>query len=164
MKLLRQPNRWSCLPVSFCMVLDITYERMIELVGHDGSEIIYKKYEEPICRRSFHIQEMIDVCIFHDYSITQIEKSSTLVNKYGKEYAIDFPLTRLKRYLLDYTGVLVGTGHLGTPHAVAWDGVYIYDPNGTKYPLDHFNIDSFFLVVKNNITEKSILESMSELT
>jgi len=46
------------------MVLDTTQEQLIEELGHDGSEILWPQYNEPLCRRTFHVQEFT-VCAFN---------------------------------------------------------------------------------------------------
>lgn len=37
MKLIRQPNQWTCGACAVAMVLDLPLERVIEAMGHDGS-------------------------------------------------------------------------------------------------------------------------------
>ena len=62
MKIQKQPNRWSCLPTSFAMILDVDVNELIRKIGHDGSEILWPNLEEPYCRRAFHIEEIAMVC------------------------------------------------------------------------------------------------------
>jgi hypothetical protein len=68
-----QPNRWSCLPTAFAMVLDIPVSQIFDYLGHNGEAIVWPQLEEPRCRRSFHIQEMIDFCFSKKYSVTGID-------------------------------------------------------------------------------------------
>lgn len=151
MNLQKQSNKWSCLPTAFAMALNLPVEDVILIIGHDGSDKLFPSQEEPYCRRSFHIQELIDVSLKHGYSVTEILLHSYLevmdeiidVQEFGKERMVD--------YLKNYTGVLIGRQDNGTPHAVAWDGVDILDPNGTVYNLIHFNVNMFMLIQKINL-------------
>ena len=150
MKLLKQPNRWSCLPTAFAMLLDITVEEVVVALGHDGSELIYPGHSEPYCRRSFHIQEMIDVCLLRNIGIVQIERAP-VSEALGATYNVPVPKARMEFYLSKFPGVLIGVGSIsGKPHAVAWNGSKIFDPNGTTYPLSNFKPDLFFVKIKFN--------------
>ncbi len=40
MKLQTSPNRWSCLPTSFAMALDVRAGQVIKWLGHDGSQVV----------------------------------------------------------------------------------------------------------------------------
>jgi hypothetical protein len=50
----------------------------------------------------------------------------------------------------DHTGLLIGLGSRGTPHAAAWepfdgeDGL-VYDPCGEKYSKDKFQLREFWI-------------------
>ena len=146
LKIQMQPNRWSCLPTAFAMALDISVKEVIDIIGHDGSEIIFPQFKEPACRRSFHIQEMIDVCMLRDVAVIQIEVDPVSCVKENSFYKVPVSDTRLDYYLSLYTGVFVGVGSMNTPHAVAWSGRQIFDPNGTVYYLSDFKVEVFFIL------------------
>lgn len=150
--LLQQPNKWSCLPTAFSMAIGIDLEKIYALIGHRGDEIVFPDLAEPYCRRSFHIQEMIDVCLVHDYMVTPIERTPISEAK-GQTYAVPQNDKRMQFYITNYTGVLIGQGKAGTPHAVAWNGLEVLDPNGTSYKVWNFEINMFFLIAKFNITK-----------
>ena len=73
MRLLRKPERWMCLPASFAMVLDLPLAAIFEEIGHDGSQIMRPDLPEPTCRRGFHPQELIHVCLSHGHAATRVE-------------------------------------------------------------------------------------------
>jgi hypothetical protein len=151
MKLQRQPNKWSCLPTAFAIVLDKDVEKVLKLIGHDGSEKIFPDLEEPYCRRSFHLQELVEVCLYYKYAVTQIEVNP-VSEACGQLYPVPTCKATFSHYLHVGTGVLLGHGSAGTPHAVAWDGRIVYDPNGLVYDLAKFTPMAFLLIAKINIT------------
>lgn len=140
-------NRWSCLPKAFAMAIGIHWEFLIEMIGHDGSEIIWSELPEPYRRRSFHIQEITDALFKLKYSVTTIDAELiTMPAKEGVEPFIIKDKGRMGRYLYSgNTGVLVGKTITGNRHAVYWNGIMIHDPNGTEYGLDLFRIDTFYI-------------------
>ena len=74
MQLQKQPNKWSCLPTSFAIVLNCPVQEIFDYLGHDGSEIIWPENKDPFNRRAFHIQEMIDFAYFEkDFYVTPFE-------------------------------------------------------------------------------------------
>lgn len=147
-----QPNEWSCLPTAFAIVLGISLEKVVEDIGHDGSDIIFPDLDEPYRRRSFHIQELIDVCMFRDIGVIPIEHNPESEVK-ELIYKLQMPAKRLDYYILKYTGVLTGLSSSGSSHAVAWDGEKVLDPNGSIYNISNFHINTFFIITKFNITK-----------
>lgn len=151
MILQESPNKWSCLPTSFAMALDKEVQQVLSLVGHNGSEIIWPKLKEPYCRRSFHIQEMILISYALGYTCTPFEAIPVSKPLGATEpYAIDIatPQGRMNDLLFDNYGVLIGLGKSGLPHAVAWDGYQIFDPNGTIYNISSFTLETFWYMRK----------------
>lgn len=151
MNLQRQPNKWSCLPTAFAMVLNLPVEDVILIIGHDGSDKLFGNQEEPYCRRSFHIQELIDVSLKHGYAVTEILPNSYLEVMDEVIDVQEFGADRMEDYLQNYSGVLIGREGRRIPHAVAWDGVDILDPNGTVYNLVNFNVSVFMIIQKINL-------------
>ena len=143
----KQSNVWTCLPMSFAMVLDVPTQGIFDHCGHDGSEIVFPGYVDPYCRRSFHIQEMIDFCFYKRKYVIQIDDQPVSSNGLGDQYSVKVADHRMASYLWHGKGVLVGSIN-NKPHAVAWDpmSAIVYDPNGTNYSIDKFNIRSFFLI------------------
>lgn len=146
MQLQIAPNRWSCLPTSFAMVLDIPLEQIITMIGHNGSAILWPDFEEPFCRRAFHIQELIDCCNQLDYAVTLIEAMPISEVK-GRYFQQPLSVERFYNHLSGTRGILTGVGRrLGNPHAVAWDGFNIFDPVGEIYPLDEMSIQDYWKI------------------
>jgi len=154
MQLIVQPNRWSCLPTSFAMALDCKVDELIEEIGHDGSEIIYPDASEPLNRRSFHTQELIDCAIKRFHAVVPIEIIPVSCNDVkGELYDVKFQEgneIRIMKYLNRFDGVIVGRGiRSGLPHAVAWDSIdcAIKDPVGRCYRIDDFAVEIFFAII-----------------
>lgn len=161
MLLQKQPNEWSCLATAFAIAFNIPLESMLNIIGHDGSEDIHPHLSIPYCKRSFHIQEMIDVGFELNYAIVQIDLE--LIQVAGKyKWSAGIKAERFATYMAKYVGVLTGIAPSGKPHAVAWNGHLCLDPNGTQYKLDKFDVDTFFLIIKINITDETIFEKTSE--
>lgn len=147
MQLLRQVNRWSCLPTALAMLADVSLEDVLDKIGHDGSEIIFPTLPEPLCRRSFTVEEIQYVTAAFSFVLVQYHPGVIYKPKEGCEKQILFPQFQLK--LEEVDGLLFGTPNgknLG--HVVAWSAMekMIYDPNGTKYPADcgYFVIETFY--------------------
>jgi hypothetical protein len=152
MRLQTQPNKWSCLPTAFAIATSIPVAEFIEFAGHDGSEILFPDYDEPYCRRSFHPQELTDMCLRENFAVIPIERQPMVLSN-DHVHMVPMFERRMDYYLLNYTGVLIGMSQAGTPHAVAWNGHRILDPNGTEYGITNFTIETFFLIAKFNITK-----------
>ena len=104
MRLLRKPERWMCLPTSFAMVLDLPLSAIFDEIGHDGSQIIWPDLPEPTCRRGFHPQELIHVCLNHGHAATRVELYPVLARR---RTAVD--------YIIAYPDEQLGPLHAGHP-------------------------------------------------
>lgn len=155
----RTPNGWSCLAASFATILGCSFKGLILEVGHDGSEIVFPGLPDPYCRRSFHIQEMIDCCDLLNLSVTPFEAQPVslpsvpepFVGKWNA-YKLDFDgnARRLMNKLENRIGVITGVNLRGAPHAVAWDGQNILDPaSGETYGVHLFSVQTFWRVQSN---------------
>lgn len=147
MDLYLQPNLWSCLPTAFGMVLGLTPKEMFEAIGHDGSEIIWPGLDDPDCRRAFHPQECINVCLQQCRFPVQIdvEASSVPMGHDVTPYTIkEIDKERLLSIMETVSGVIIGIDHRNKAHAVAWNREQILDPTGHMYSIDEFDPHSFF--------------------
>lgn len=157
----RTPNSWSCLAASFATVLNLSVEQIVEYVEHDGSEVLWPHLNDPQKRRSFHIQEMIDVAVRFGYSVTPFEAMPrSRVKGQSSVWNVemrDGNAYRINKYLGSGKGVLTGLNLIGKPHAVAWDGLKVHDPagrfmNGEWQPYSYeshlFQLDTFWRVSK----------------
>jgi hypothetical protein len=155
MKLQKQPNKWSCLVTSFAMVLDIAVETAMIMIGHNGSEVIFPLEADPKKRRSFHIQEMVDLCYNLGKCVIPIEGLPVYGIKYEDPrhlLIIEKAIDRVDKYLSKEDGVLTGIvikDDGSKRHAVAWNHkeAMIYDPNGIVHPLStEFRLETFWMV------------------
>lgn len=145
MQLLVQPNRWSCLATAAAMVLDTSTEKVIELVGHDGSMILWPDQPEPLCRKGFHIEELQYVaCKLGVILATFARDFEYAPNGFGYRHTYSFhaDFDRITKLL---NGILVGTYDGKHAHAVAWNANegLIYDPSGRRAPPDGFIAEAF---------------------
>ena len=139
MKLLTQPNRWTCLITAYAMVFDETIESMIKLIGHDGSEIIWQKQDEPKRRAGHTHHEMQYVARRLGYYLVDYKPCFG----YAPPGEIKL-MTRAFREWVDvlatHEGVLSGSYQgRSNSHAVAWDKGLIYDPTGHVSRIDEFD-------------------------
>jgi len=136
MRLLRKPERWMCLPASFAMVLDLSLGDIFAEIGHDGSAIKFPLLPEPVCRRGFHPQELIDVCLAHSCAATRIELAPCLMPTPGNSGWPVLPdgvdWRRFQRTIDLTRGVIEGVGRR-CGHAVAYEFGRIFDPDGREY-------------------------------
>lgn len=144
MKLLRQPNNWSCLLTSAAMVLDKPYEELIKVLGHDGSDILWPNLQEPYRRRAF-IEPEIQFLFWH-YDMVLVDYVPNVAYRSTASCIAKHLKFNIDQMLKDYDGILLGEFRLGVKHAVAWnheEGI-IYDPTScTKQPLYAFNVSHF---------------------
>ena len=152
MNLITQPNLWSCSIAAAAMILDINIQTLIGIIGHDGSEIVFPKLQEPGNRRGFHIQEIIDCAIELGYFVTPIEILPYSTPDGKNEFPINFSegnSHRLLKYVSKTKGILTGLGNKWY-HAMAWDGKNIYDPNGYIYPFHDckINLDCYWIFIE----------------
>lgn len=145
----KSPNRWSCLPTAVAIALNVTVESVISWVGHDGSEITHAGLPEPMNRRGFHQQEMIEMCLMDGLAVTQIDLYPCA---YGipkgssrglKLFSIrnESEESRFLRHLLNTKGWLDVRTKSGLGHALAYsenyqDTISVVDPTAGN----HFSI------------------------
>jgi hypothetical protein len=55
--------------------LEVDVDKIISLTGHDGSDIQWPQLKPPRCYRSWHIQELIKVCLSLGYAVTEISEN-----------------------------------------------------------------------------------------
>ncbi len=154
--MLRQlsPNRWSCLLTSFAMALDIDQNKLVTMIGHDGSQIIWPNLNDPFNRRAFHPQELLDCVIKLNYFMLEIELSPASLPSCDCVKTFNIPFKdkkqRFNNYLHTFSnGVLVGHTLTNKPHAVAWDGLQLVDPNGDQYAMNNFRPSIFYALIKH---------------
>jgi len=152
-------NSWSCLPTAFSMALGIPFAQVIDIIGHDGSEFPFK---DKTFRRGFHIQECIDACFTLGYACVEIQRYFGMQPYYDSveaipAYSFEVCDKRFKDYLIKSQGVLAGRVERNSGvivgHAVAWNGLMIYDSRGMIYDFEqaemfNFNPHTLWILVK----------------
>jgi len=138
----RQPNRWSCFPTAFAMLMDIEVKELIEVIGHDGSEIIFPDLPEPYRRRGFDYTETMIACLDFGFVASPL----FIEHEYGLGHPNSIMINHkdkiIKEVLPEFHGVACGKIN-NKFHALAWNGEY-HDPSGNS--VDNFEIDIFFLL------------------
>ena len=125
------------MPLAFAMALDMPVADLLAAIGHDGSEIVFPSLPEPLCRRCFHIQELIQVALSRRLAVTPVELFPTLqptdAGPFHKTVLYpDNNWQRFEKTIRASLGVIAGTGaRFG--HTVAYDHGRIYDPRGPVY-------------------------------
>jgi hypothetical protein len=146
------------------MVLDLSVEEFIKMIGHDGSAEPYPAY--PGQKAGFHEQECIEVVQQLGYACTPIEIVPQIMPMQGgPTRPIWFPMDRVDdpeganwqrflRHLDGSYGVLTGVRQrinsvksLG--HAVAWDGHGVYDPQGDGFLYNIDEASDFGFIPRN---------------
>lgn len=141
MRLVLQPNLWSCLPAAFATALGCELEFLLDKVGHDGSRIVWPALGEPLRRRSFHIQEMVWVAHGMGVSVTPFEIAPAIAPPGARPLEVE-PLGNFEALLLvPQRAVITGVAPSGGRHAVAWDGREVYCPSGRRYAIEDFGIE-----------------------
>ncbi len=136
MNLQKQPNRASCLLTSFAMAIDQPVKQLMEILGHDGTEIISDS-KIPFCYAGFHVQECFFACSYFNKYFSTYEVNSIISYKIGK---------RSIQVAWDWDKILKSNGVMvGSTHAVACSNELIYDPNGTIYK--DFDFHTFYKLV-----------------
>lgn len=114
--------------------LALPFDELISKIGHDGSEIIKPELDDPLCRRAFMLPEVVNACLKMGKPLLTIETRSPLT--------IDKDLIMLSKDQVDlflYDALLYGTVN-EQAHAVHCQKRWIYDPNGTSYSVEEFDI------------------------
>lgn len=150
MKLIEQPNRWTCQVTALAMLLDAPLAVILAEIGHDGSRIIDSTLPEPKCRRSFVMAELQDVCYFRGYSLVPFE-ADPILSELEHIYDEDIREARIKHVMDGRKGLIEGAYSLDNPHMTAWDGREVFDPAGPrryKFPdPEGISILCFWLLV-----------------
>jgi hypothetical protein len=141
MQLQKKPNQWSCSIAAFAMACDVPIHDFMSMVGHDGSEVVFPELPEPMCRRGFHVQELIQVALAFNKTVTPFElipaiQSTPYPGCTPRIITIESDSRRVMFNLLvnTFRGVLTGRG-IRCHHAVAFDNGQVFDPDGAIYPF-----------------------------
>ena len=87
-----KPNRWSCSITAMAMALETPVQHLIEHLGHDGSEIVFPQLKDPMYRRGFHSQELIQLAWDWGYAVTPFELAPTITSGLDGDWlTVSFP-------------------------------------------------------------------------
>lgn len=144
MLIIEQPNLWSCMPAAFATVTGVPISTLLELIGHDGSEVVFPDLSDPQNRRGFVGQEITRSLLHLGFMFATFE---CIVPGYlDDEHFYQLEETDFVHEIMrDSIGVLgcivKSTGRI---HAVAWDGHQCYDPTGFIRPLDYYEVQVYY--------------------
>ncbi len=148
MRLITKPNRWSCILAAFAMAMDVSVEELLSVIEHDGSEIAFPGLSEPMCRRGFHVQELIHAALWYDLTVTPYElMPAILPTPYPENDHGSLVITQPRRkrnfeiIVEKHQGVITGRG-FRCNHAVAFEKGQIFDPDGRTYPFSFQQCES----------------------
>ncbi len=143
-----QPNKFSCISTAFAMILEIPIDVVLKELGHTGEELISESEH-----RGHPIAELTYFCFKRGFYVIEFQTICHFINEKKEIFEIR-PSYNINEIIYLNQGVLTGTTPSGKVHAVAWDRMQIFDPNGTIYSLTNkddsynFNIDNFYLIGK----------------
>ena len=130
MKLLKQTTP-TCLVYSAAMAMGIPVSSVTTFLGRDGSEP--RPNGAPV---GVHMQEIQDLALSVDHHFYLVLPSP--VQKYrdgGQRTVFQNQGRRFFNHVQGRRGILIGRYPQGEDHAVAFEGLEIYDPNGMKYMM-----------------------------
>lgn len=125
---------WSCLYDAFCVVVG---KFPIE---HNGSELIWPQLPEPMSRRGFHIQEIINALWPLGWAVVQFERDPLMAPNETVE-----PIVIKYEPPTCFDGVVVGMEN-GIRHALAWHNQKLIDPIKGERGVKTFNTEVFYAV------------------
>jgi hypothetical protein len=148
-------ERWQCLPTAFAMALDTPVADILKEVGHDGGKIAFRDLPEPMRRRGFHVQELIDVCLARGYAVTLIELFPAMVNAVNAPVSVIYSNmqagVRFTKAIFSTRGVMEGRkarpGSEPRGHALAYDHGKVYDPDGGEFDFSLEACEDRFLYI-----------------
>ncbi len=145
------PNRWSCVPCAFATVIDVELETLLDLIKHDGSEIIHQDLEEPLCRRGFTCQELAIVLWNLGYFVGSFDWEPFAMTDKEHYYTVYYEETEkiFDSIMQNSLGVILGRiRDTENTHAAAWNGIQCFDPTGFIYPVSKYEIYSYHPVIQ----------------
>lgn len=134
MRLVRQPDKYSCAAASLAMLADVSFEEVIKALGYDGTMNLNNM------ALGFPIPEIIDTAL-DSFGIALVSfELAPAISEYKRDEGIplyndDYVNQRIDALLPGRPGLITGFYSIDKYHMVAWDGEQIYDPHGRVYPL-----------------------------
>ncbi len=154
MKLLKQSRSGDCLLYSVAMLLEIMPGQLVEELTHNGQDVWWPELTHPYCIRGIHIQEIID-CFWRRGMVMMPIEAIPKICPRGLDgceaktiYTQADGYERLKDYMLGRRALITGESKNRVPHACAWNGFQVYDPNGYIYALEDFRIWEAWIIFR----------------
>jgi hypothetical protein len=125
-----------CAATAFAMVLNISVANFISLVGHDGSEIIFPKLDEPRNRRGHNIYDFINVALDYGLTATPLPLRPVIDSGCGFVHEMDSGDKNWERFIrqIHHSRGVIECSSLSTGHMVGYDHGTIFDPDGAVFP------------------------------
>lgn len=130
------------------MALEIEVAAVIGWIGHGGSEITHAGMPEPLNRRGFHPQEIIEMCLCDNIAVTPIDLYPCAISSARVSGVKMFDIRneagpqRFLRHLLNSYGWLDVRTRTGLGHALAYEGATQHATIGDPHQGNTFNIQS----------------------
>jgi hypothetical protein len=70
------PTIYRDKPTALAIALGITVDSVMNVTGHDGSEIICDQTKDDSKYRGYTVQDMVDICLMAGLSVTEIDLAS----------------------------------------------------------------------------------------
>lgn len=144
-------NKPVCTLYAAAMVLGVEPGALAEEIGSDGLEVWWPNKGSPHCYRGIHIEELITPCLTRGYMMMNFSFYPMLASGPDVEpkpiYTPAEAAVRFNRIIsLRLAIIFVHVG--GVRHAVAWNGVSVYDPRGSVHELNDYLIEDAYVLFK----------------
>lgn len=136
MRLIRQPNSWSCGPAAMAMALGLSLDEVIEAVGHDGSREV-KDWLVPEGRAGFNEADLALASLRLGYAMTRLHTKPALPD--GQLIEPWPPIQELFAKIDGPMVLVVKSERFESDHAVVIEGQYateFYDPAFGVRPIE----------------------------
>lgn len=139
MKLQMKGESWQCAVYSYAMATGLNAQSLIELIGHDGGEIVFPHLPEPACRRGHSIFELIDAGIACGFATTWVPFDPHIEASDSSQVIPVYPPERNWQRVEDAIQTSIGIIDLQLTrwaHTVCFAHGDIFDPDGKVYNYD----------------------------
>lgn len=144
-----QPTLWSCWPTCLAIIAKKTPLDIMEIIGHDGSEIMSDGMVDPQGRRAFNDMEILYAAEKLGIHIMPFMPSIKMQACIGSDRVIERRFEKQFEWVFNaYSGIVCGfrcrSPQMG--HAVVWDHnrEVFYDPVGSTLDRKDFYIEVFY--------------------
>jgi len=118
-KLIKQPNGWTCAAACVCMLTGTELEDFYQFCGHDGSEPVPVSVKHSIGVRCFTLQELAGYLLKHNMFFGWC---------FNPEAGFDPRTMTMKVDVEHMVAFVTAEVRPGLHHQLLWDGTRIIDP------------------------------------